>query len=678
MEVNRLCTDDLEYELQIRGLPIPRKTSSKRSAVREAFRVEREGLALAPTTTSLDPVSELCICRAKLHSLTKDIAKFDYDNRENEFRRIYSRLLQLRLRLNRIHCQDQLDSQLLDSLLNDCSRNIGDLNLLYENLPGSTSLSEAREDFGVGSNQDTSREILDAAVPDVGLVTLQPEAVQQGQPASSVSYDLVYLGDKPVPLRESSRVNILSDVRLNVAELYRTDNCSPSQTKRTSRDHFEQVTTAQTLPEVEHRKVSYLETNRVSLCSSQRPMSGSQSKNCQQEEGQDNPGRRAVPTARGSRILRLGHSDEPHCRNNEIPPTTFTGTENGSGAMSNRPNTSSPTRRHSQVKFAADDNADLFRFGAAGSSPKIDDLSQNLASLLDNLQFSSRRCRDSEDSERSSRDIHRWNLKFNGQTSVNDFLDRVEELRVSRGVTKEQLLRSAPEIFVNEALLWYRTCQFRDWDDLVAQLKEAFQPYDYNYSLWDEIRRRTQGAHERVLTFVVAMENLFRKLTDVPSEVTKVQIIRRNLLPYIQSRLATQQINSLSELVCLSKAIEETELRIQRFVPPPTNYRYLLEPELAYHKPSSSSVASISENHGVDVSENRSLESKFSRANSSPADSVVSSSSQQLTCWNCGQSGHRFRNCKVPKRVFCFSCGRENVTSRSCPSCSKNMVQDPQ
>lgn len=282
----------------------------------------------------------------------------------------------------------------------------------------------------------------------------------------------------------------------------------------------------------------------------------------------------------------------------------------------------------------------------------------NLANLLDNFTLSPLRGKVATDDNRSF-DISRWNIKYNGLTSVNNFLERIEEIRRSRGVSKQQLLRAAPELFDKDALLWFRTCSFETWDELVFKLKEAFQPYDYDYSLWDEIRRRTQGSQERVLSFVVAMENLFRKLSDPPSEQTKLQLIRRNLLPYIQSRLAICPVNSIAELLRLSRGIEETETRVQRFQPPPTNYRHLLEPELAYHRPLTNPVAAVEEPCS-DASR------EFPNIN------AVSGSIKPPHCWNCKKSGHRFRQCTQPKRRFCFKCGRDEVTSRSCPVCSKN------
>nr|CAI5864685.1 unnamed protein product [Callosobruchus analis] len=172
-----------------------------------------------------------------------------------------------------------------------------------------------------------------------------------------------------------------------------------------------------------------------------------------------------------------------------------------------------------------------------------------------------------------SQDVSRWRLQFDGHSSVTNFLDRVEELRISRRVSKEQLLRSATELFSKDALYWLRTQNFRTWDELVRKLREDFLPYDYEVDLWEEIRKRTQGSKEKVVMYVAIMENLFNKLgSSKPKEETRVELIRRNFS--IQSQLALH-IHSIPELVHLARSVEETACRVQKFLPPPITGHYL-------------------------------------------------------------------------------------------------------
>lgn len=76
---------------------------------------------------------------------------------------------------------------------------------------------------------------------------------------------------------------------------------------------------------------------------------------------------------------------------------------------------------------------------------------------------------------------------------------------------KDILLRSVPEDFTRDALLRFRTRQFSTQVNLVSQLRDTFQPFDYGVSVWDEIHKRTQGSQERVISFVVSIETLFGK-----------------------------------------------------------------------------------------------------------------------------------------------------------------------
>nr|CAI5855249.1 unnamed protein product [Callosobruchus analis] len=210
----------------------------------------------------------------------------------------------------------------------------------------------------------------------------------------------------------------------------------------------------------------------------------------------------------------------------------------------------------------------------------------------------------------------------------------------------------------------YRTTRASSWDDLCNQLRDTFLPHDYEYGLWDEIRSRTQGTNEKVVNFVVVMESLFRKLREPVSEHTKVNIIQRNFLPYIQRQLALHPVTTVSQIMSMARSIEEAHVRAQRYQPPPSSVKGLLEPELRYRRTEGSApstnclAASTPCTSGPNMEENISLAS----LTNSPA-------RPEALCWNCHQTGHKFRKCQREKQIFCFRCGRRDVTSNSCPHC---------
>ncbi|KAL3271865.1 hypothetical protein HHI36_022335 [Cryptolaemus montrouzieri] len=81
------------------------------------------------------------------------------------------------------------------------------------------------------------------------------------------------------------------------------------------------------------------------------------------------------------------------------------------------------------------------------------------------------------------------------------------------------------------------------------------------------------------------MKNFFKKQSTPPPELETVELIRRNLLPYIQTSLSLQRCYSIKDLRNLTKQIEGTECRVRQFCPPTSNPGNLVEPEMAYHKP---------------------------------------------------------------------------------------------
>lgn len=53
--------------------------------------------------------------------------------------------------------------------------------------------------------------------------------------------------------------------------------------------------------------------------------------------------------------------------------------------------------------------------------------------------------------------IHKWGITFNGDAGLSSFLERIEELRAARGVSKGQLFTAAVEFFSGNALVWFRS-----------------------------------------------------------------------------------------------------------------------------------------------------------------------------------------------------------------------------
>lgn len=246
--------------------------------------------------------------------------------------------------------------------------------------------------------------------------------------------------------------------------------------------------------------------------------------------------------------------------------------------------------------------------------------------------------------------VSKWNLTFSvdaRETSVNAFLERVEETRVARAVSKDILFMSALDLFHGKALIWYRANKstFSNWDDLVTGLREEFQPPDYDDRLLEEVKRRTQGSNESIGMYISVMKNLFSRFSSGIPQAMQLKIVMRNLLPFYQTQLALTDVNSMSQLLKLGRQLEARRISVESYTPPP-NRNKTMEPDLAY------------------------IETKFEAA--SVSNNTTPNKPSSRACWNCNQLGHFATACRKPKKRYCYRCGNANVTVATCPKCAGN------
>ena len=202
----------------------------------------------------------------------------------------------------------------------------------------------------------------------------------------------------------------------------------------------------------------------------------------------------------------------------------------------------------------------------------------------------------------SSVPVYKWGIKFSGNTglSFNAFLQRVEELCISRRVNKTELFHSASDLFDSHALNYYHLiCKYaNDWDALIKLMRDEFLPANFGDKLWKQILNRTQGSDEPIGIYVAAMTQLFDRMPAMVSDSLRLKVLRANTLPFYQERLSLYEVNTPFELIELCRKLEETRLRVEEFKPPRKG-NVSLEPDLDYEplkrdfsKPSVSNVTS--------------------------------------------------------------------------------------
>lgn len=159
--------------------------------------------------------------------------------------------------------------------------------------------------------------------------------------------------------------------------------------------------------------------------------------------------------------------------------------------------------------------------------------------------------------------IWKWNLKFSGdkdEMTANEFIQKVNDLSISRGVSDVQVLDGIPELLTGSAEKWYRTTKrnkpFENFADFAVRFIDDFEPIYKVDTRLEMLKKRLQRPDERVVPYFAHMENEFFSIANTPHAQEQIRIIRKNLLPHFISHLACQQFDSVEELKKACKLIE--------------------------------------------------------------------------------------------------------------------------
>lgn len=281
----------------------------------------------------------------------------------------------------------------------------------------------------------------------------------------------------------------------------------------------------------------------------------------------------------------------------------------------------------------------------AGYTPRRDRpvIDENIPVVRPNLR--------TENTVRYRNPISFWNLVFSGDgkgVNVNQFLRQVELTARADRVSNVDLLESAIHLFVGPARNWYIAFEsmFHSWEELTRALRQNFVSEDSDFILLKEIELRVQGKEEPFVLYLSGMLNLFHHLKEPLTEKKKLDMVMRNMNPFLADRVALLDVYDTQHLALLCKKIEDVRTRSRSFRQHPVD-SYLMNQTKRY----------------------------VSEVQRDPSPIPIRSQTE-IKCVNCRETGHSFIYCKRPKmRVFCYNCGELGQLSTKCDSChpkSKN------
>ncbi|KAJ8936197.1 hypothetical protein NQ318_008494 [Aromia moschata] len=184
------------------------------------------------------------------------------------------------------------------------------------------------------------------------------------------------------------------------------------------------------------------------------------------------------------------------------------------------------------------------------------------------------------------------NLFYTYQSKLSHrFLERVEELRMARHVSKETLFESGIDLFSGRAYQFYVAYrnQVSTWDELVALLKEEFLS------------------------------------PTTTKNYAKLKILMKNIAPFYQTQLALTEVTSIAQLRELGRRLEVRKEAVECYVAP-SRRTSSLEPDLAYVQATNGDVDN-------------------GRATTCGQPMSEKNNNKVIVCYRCNKPGHRVIGC---------------------------------
>ncbi|XP_059220401.1 uncharacterized protein LOC131995628 [Stomoxys calcitrans] len=251
--------------------------------------------------------------------------------------------------------------------------------------------------------------------------------------------------------------------------------------------------------------------------------------------------------------------------------------------------------------------------------------------------------------------INKLGLMFDGTTNglaVEEFVYRLEYFQWQYRIPWAEVIRDFPLLMTGRAESWYwlfqKTHRFHNWDDLKHSLLSQYQSSRSNFEILTDLAQRKQDMNESIDTFFHVMGQIRAKLVQPISEFDMIKIMKKNVRESIGRIVYPIQVSSVEQLrMECNEAEKNFPRRDNRNVQPsmrPTRhvndiYMDITETgsEDDYDEPRVQEVAAV----------------HYERNSRAP-----------MTCWNCRQQGHSFRDCEEAVRtLFCYKCGNPGTTT---------------
>ena len=252
----------------------------------------------------------------------------------------------------------------------------------------------------------------------------------------------------------------------------------------------------------------------------------------------------------------------------------------------------------------------------------------------------------------------KWGIKFDGSSQLHtvDFLFRVEVMRRDNKCTTDDLFKNFSQLLTGKANEWFWSFRRQypncDFQEVKSAMIRKFKTSESDGDIYTKIVERKQKPNESIEAFIDSLTMLRNQMEFRMSEEELIRKAKVNLNSNLYWLLYPMQIRSIDQLIEEGKRAERNNSKriseMQRNNQP--NCRRVNELDFTPSDPQ------------LEFFELEAM--RMNQQNSS------------IVCYNCKMPGHTYYQCStMPRKMFCFKCGLENVATPNCPKCSGNVNQ---
>lgn len=315
-----------------------------------------------------------------------------------------------------------------------------------------------------------------------------------------------------------------------------------------------------------------------------------------------------------------------------------------------------------------------------------------------------------------------------GGSSAEEFLIAIREKRRGTDISDQEMLWAVPSLLEGVALRWYRLENhlWLNWSDFEDHFRVHFCDKNFQLRIREELHDRTQGKGEKLNDYLTWFRYIMQFLEPLPGIEEQLDLAYNNLNPEYKLRIDRNDFDSFYEFEEIGRSYEARKLSCSRYRPPFKTPGQLFPEavfksevgdtrrrganERFYSKNNSRDrvCAAVESNEIESEKKEESMKnSNRSRVfkNSSRARSFVPKNSNrgkiiqaendesseeqnddqaaveaaeprpgnssgfppvEYLCWNCRKVGHPYKKCTAKKTIFCYDCGKPDVTRNKC------------